>query len=213
MTALRGSCAWTAAPAAAALILLLSFAVGSFALETYSLSAVLERYDGTELRRYEPATFSSTVLSLDDEGSIEKAAIIGFHRLLKYNLGDNEDSRKVAMTAPVLYGLDIDWKASSRRDLRFRDRFSVSFFVPFRYQDKPPSPSNPDVFLVDVKEVDIFVRSFDGYATGARIHRVAASFLRDLYDEGHRVDCRTAYIAQYSPPFQVQWLLLRGEAK
>ncbi|GIL50502.1 hypothetical protein Vafri_6638, partial [Volvox africanus] len=51
-------------------------------------------------------------------------------------------------------------------------------------------------------EVDIFVRSFDGYATGARIHRVASSFLRDLYDEGHRVDCRTAYIAQYSPPFQ-----------
>jgi hypothetical protein len=38
------------------------------------------------------------------------------------------------MTAPVLYALDIDAKASSRRLLRFKDRFSVSFFVPFRFQ-------------------------------------------------------------------------------
>ncbi|GIL50503.1 hypothetical protein Vafri_6680, partial [Volvox africanus] len=104
---------------------------------------VLERYDSTELRRYDPATFSSTVLSLDDVGSIEKAAILGFHRLLKYNLGDNEDSQKVAMTAPVLYGLDVDRKRSSRRDISFLDRFSVSFFMPFKYQEEPPSPRNP----------------------------------------------------------------------
>ncbi|GFR40272.1 hypothetical protein Agub_g452, partial [Astrephomene gubernaculifera] len=163
---------------------------------------VLDRYEGSELRRYDPATFTSTVLSLDEEGSIERAAVKGFHRLLKYNLGDNEDSQKVSMTAPVLYGLDVDRTASKRHDLRFADRFSVSFFVPFRFQDKPPSPSDPDVFLVDAEEKDIFVRSFGGYATGARITHIASEFLRDLYDDGHRVDCRTIYIAQYSPPFQ-----------
>lgn len=53
------------------------------------------------------------------------------------------------------------------------------------------------------QETDIFVHAFDGYATGARISRIASSFLRNLYDDGHRVDCRTVYIAQYSPPFQV----------
>ncbi|KXZ49665.1 hypothetical protein GPECTOR_20g522 [Gonium pectorale] len=163
---------------------------------------VLDRYKDVELRRYDPATFTSTVLSLNDEGCIEKAAVKGFHRLLKYNLGDNEDGKKLAMTAPVLYSLDVDRRASSRRALRFKDRFSVSFFVPFRYQDEPPSPSDPEVFLVDVDEVDIFVRSFDGFATGNRIERVATTFLRDLHDDGLRFDCRTLYIAQYSPPFQ-----------
>lgn len=49
----------------------------------------------------------------------------------------------------------------------------------------------------------MFVRAFDGYATGDRMGRVAAAFLRDLYDDGHRFDCRTVYVGQYSPPFQV----------
>ncbi|PNW79241.1 hypothetical protein CHLRE_09g407350v5 [Chlamydomonas reinhardtii] len=167
---------------------------------------VLDRYEGgVELRRYDPASFVSTVLSLDEEGCIEKAAVAGFQRLIKYNFGDNEDEKKVPMTAPVLYALDVDRKASSRRALRWRDRFSVSFFLPFRYQGSsrsPPRPSNPDVFLVDVREVDVFIRAFDGFATASRIGRVASAFIRDLHDAGHKIDCRTVYVAQYSPPFQ-----------
>ncbi|KAG2487622.1 hypothetical protein HYH03_013761 [Edaphochlamys debaryana] len=163
---------------------------------------VLDRYPGgVELRRYDPASFTSTVLSLDDQ-CLERSAVIGFHRLLKYNLGDNEDSKKLPMTAPVLYGIDIDRKTSSRRELVFRERFSVSFFVPFRYQDSPPKPSSREVFLVDVDEVDVYSRAFDGYATEGRIRRVATDLLRDLHDDGRRVDCRTVYVAQYSPPFQ-----------
>lgn len=38
------------------------------------------------------------------------------------------------MTAPVLYALDVDCTASTKREVVFRDRFSVSFFVPFKYQ-------------------------------------------------------------------------------
>ncbi|PNH10847.1 Heme-binding protein 2 [Tetrabaena socialis] len=111
-------------------------------------------------------------------------------------------SYKIAMTAPVLWGLDVDRKASSRREVVFADRFSVSFFVPFRYQNEPPTPKSSDVELVDTKELDIFVRSFDGYATSRRVHREAREFLRDLDDARHRIDDRTVYVAQYSPPFQ-----------
>lgn len=183
---------------------------------------VLDRYEhSVELRRYEPATFTTTDLSIDRDGAgcLEKAAMVGFHRLLSYNFGDNEEQEKLRMTAPVLYRFDLDHKASSRHQVRFKDEFSESFFVPFKFQDKPPEPSNPDVHLVDTKRTDVFVRAFDGYATGDRMGRVAAAFLRDLYDDGHRFDCRTVYVGQYSPPFQPLfryneiWVLRRRKGK
>ncbi len=44
------------------------------------------------------ATFTTTDLSIDRDGAgcLEKAAVVGFHRLLSYNFGDNEDQEKVS---------------------------------------------------------------------------------------------------------------------
>jgi hypothetical protein len=55
------------------------------------------------------------------------------------------------MTAPVLYALDVDRKASSRRDIRFSDRFSVSFFVPFKFQVPIPGCSPPESHLHSIQ--------------------------------------------------------------
>lgn len=54
------------------------------------------------------------------------------------------------MTAPVLYRFDLDQKASSRHQVRFKDEFSESFFVPFKFQVGRPDPVRMTVPTVRV---------------------------------------------------------------
>ena len=54
----------------------------------------------------------------------------------------------MAMTVPVTMDM-------SQNDAK---KFSMSFFTPSSFQDSPPKPSNPDVFIENRKEIIVYVR-------------------------------------------------------
>ena len=59
---------------------------------------LVEDYGEFEVRKYEPALFSYTVMASD---SYKNVSGKGFRRLAGYIFGDNDKNQKIAMTTPV----------------------------------------------------------------------------------------------------------------
>lgn len=95
---------------------------------------VVGEHPGFELRRYPDHVVAETRVT----GSFEGAGNASFRRLVGYIGGRNTQSRKVAMTAPVVQEAE-DESAG---------RFVVGFVMPADFDlDAAPDPTDPDVRL------------------------------------------------------------------
>ncbi|KAJ9531223.1 hypothetical protein QJQ45_006678 [Haematococcus lacustris] len=158
---------------------------------------VLKDYgNGVQLRRYAPSTWAVTDVN---ETLYEKASAVGFQRLFKYILGNNNLEAKIDMTAPVVTEVNLD------ADDEFTDQYSVAFYLPWEYQavvdedgkkPKPsevPGPKDDRVVIEDEPRADVYVLPFGSYALGFRVKKLAIDFFDFLVVNGMKWVSRQHY--------------------
>jgi DNA gyrase inhibitor GyrI len=168
------------------------------------------REDGPyEIREYAPYAVALTTSG----GSRDDAAREGFLRLFDYISGENEGSREIAMTAPVLTeperadgeGEEIAMTAPVLTEETARG-WQVGFVLPEGMTaEAAPRPTNADVRIEDRPARRIAVRRFSGFNTPEKAERnreLLAGWLEEqgLAPEG---DWR---VAGYHPPWTIPWL-------
>eukprot|EP00878_Enallax_costatus_P025074 GHUV01026795.1.p2 GENE.GHUV01026795.1~~GHUV01026795.1.p2 ORF type:complete len:258 (-),score=42.49 GHUV01026795.1:1099-1758(-) len=157
-----------------------------------------------EYRSYQPGKWASTVVT---GVKYEKAVATGFWRLFKYISGNNEPQQKIEMTAPVVV------RVIPSQGPFCEGNFTISFFVPFAFQANPPKPSQEEVFIQDFPGMDVYVRSFGGWATGSKYIDAAADATKALEAAGYAVNTDHFFTAGYDSPFRLTnrhnevWLL------
>ena len=81
----------------------------------------------------------------------------------------------------------------------------MCFYIPENFQENPPVPNNPDVFIVKKEERVVFVKMFMGYRfdiTGSVWINEKDTFMQDMADLGlaDEVDGNHFYTATYDNP-------------
>ncbi|XP_038614195.1 heme-binding protein 2-like isoform X2 [Tachyglossus aculeatus] len=156
-------------------------------LESPKWSPVETVVPGCDLRMYEASTWVSTVIK---GGSQKEAMRQGFQKLFRYIQGKNEKEAKIEMTAPVTCLVQPG-----------NAEYKISFFLPFKHQNLPLEPIDPDVFLEQRKGAAIFVRSFGGFASMEKFSKEAQALAETLQREGQSFHPDFYYTASYNSPF------------
>jgi len=153
-----------------------------------------------ELRHYPAAWWSSTNVTADSADEYQPAMNTAFMRLFDYISGENEQNVEIAMTAPVLS------KLTPGQGPFCSNAITVSFFMPFDFQDNPPKPSSPDCFLTYMPAMDVYVSSFSTPPPGPDGDTVisqAYSAVNGLAAQGVTVSDTPFFVAAYDPPFRL----------
>jgi hypothetical protein len=156
---------------------------------------VLQVYPGFELRRYP----EHLVAEVDVTGPFGVAGNLAFPRLARYIGGHNRDSRKVAMTAPVLQEQD------PRSGV-----FVVGFVMPSDVAPEDlPEPEDPSVRTRLVPAHTAAALRFSGRWSRSAYEAQSERLRQMLADEGLAVVGRPRY-ARFDPPW-TPWFLRRNE--
>ena len=117
-----------------------------------------------------------------------------FRRLFDYISGDNEKKAKIAMTAPVL--MDQSGQTSQ----------AMSFVLPENLSlISAPSPKNPSVKLMELKNYTVAVVSFSGFLNQKTISIHKALLENWIVARGMEIK-GMAKAAGYNPPFTLPFL-------
>ena len=158
--------------------------------------AVLREYPDFELRRYPDHVVAETRVT----GTFEGAGNTSFRRLVRYIGGRNTQSRKVAMTAPVVQETE-DEEAG---------RFVVGFVMPAGFElDGAPEPTDDDVRLRAVPAQTAAALTFSGRWTRGRYDEHARRLLAALAEAGLEVVGPPRF-ARFDPPW-TPWFMRRNE--
>nr|XP_054769739.1 heme-binding protein 2-like [Lytechinus pictus]XP_054769740.1 heme-binding protein 2-like [Lytechinus pictus] len=162
-----------------------------------------------EKRVYEPAKWvSTTVMGLTHD----EATSTGFMRLFDYIDGENDEKKKVEMTAPVAV------RVIPGQGPACETNFTIYFFVPFEYQEAanpPPNPSNPNISIVDFPELTVYVGKFGGRAEDDDWIENETKLGNILIELGITFEESVYYTAGYDSPFRLWyrhnevWLLAK----
>lgn len=143
---------------------------------------VLKKYDqNTELRQYPVHYLAQTKSQLDNKYSN------GFSKVFNYISGNNEDSKKISMTTPVISQVEDN-------------TLSTSFVVPSEYKGNPPVPSSGDVQIKVFDEGHYIAIRFKGGWNDKTFKKYNDLLLNKIKYEGLRL-LSDAYILRYQPPF------------
>ena len=149
-----------------------------------------------ELRRYPEHVVAETSVS----GSFEGAGNASFRKLVGYIGGRNTQSRKVAMTAPVVQ--EAEDEAAGR--------FVVGFVMPAGFDlAGAPDPTDRDVRLRVVPAQTAAARRFSGRWTRRRYDEQAQRLLTAVERAGLEIDGPLRF-ARFDPPW-TPWPLRRNE--
>lgn len=151
---------------------------------------VLQNETTFELREYVATQWVSTSLKGVQFQDAERKM---FFRLFDYISGKNNESKKIAMTAPVLTRIIPGQGPACEND------FIMSFFVSPN-GGQPPAPSDPTVELTARPSARVYVRSFGGFATEDVVVKEAEQLAQDLGSVPYEM---TYYFtAGYDSPFK-----------
>ncbi|WP_299926686.1 heme-binding protein [uncultured Nocardioides sp.] len=157
---------------------------------------VVREHPGFELRRYPEHVVAETRVTATFEG----AGNTSFRRLVGYIGGRNTQSRKVAMTAPVVQEAEGETAG----------RFVVGFVMPADFDlAGAPDPTDPDVRLRAVPAHTAAALRFSGRWTRDRYDEHARRLLVALDAAGLEVVGRPRF-ARFDPPW-TPWFLRRNE--
>ncbi|MCY4728316.1 heme-binding protein [Nocardioides sp. STR2] len=157
---------------------------------------VVRDYPDFQLRRYPDHVVAETQVTASFEG----AGNTSFRRLVGYIGGRNTESRKVAMTAPVVQESEGDTAG----------RFIVGFVMPAGLDlDSAPDPTDPDVRLREVPAQTAAALRFSGRWTRERYDAHARRLLAALEEAGFEVVGPPRF-ARFDPPW-TPWFLRRNE--
>ncbi|XP_072015637.1 heme-binding protein 2-like [Amphiura filiformis] len=154
---------------------------------------VLKQTDEYDIRAYEQSAWVSTeILGMD----FDKAGEEAFGRLFAYISGANEAKEKVPMTAPVIT------RVIPGAGPACESNFTISFFVPFKFQSNTPKPTADNVFLSSIEKHEAYVRSFPGYANQDKYLKEAEALGQALLNTTTPYRQDFFYTAGYDAPFK-----------
>ena len=147
---------------------------------------VLKTYDNFEIRKYEPAIFSSVkMLSKTYEESSGK----GFRVLAGYIFGGNTSNEAIAMTSPVTMELG--------------ETMTMKFMVPKGYDmNSLPEPNDKNITFEQQPEKIIAAIRFDGWASDDKIAKHIELLRNALAKAGIKHTNTFSYLG-YNPPYEV----------
>lgn len=153
-----------------------------------------EKHDDYEVRQYKGEKWVSCVV--EGEGGYDKAYRSGYTKLYSYMSGANENKQNIEMTAPVRVLMHQEHTG-------FEDKFTVSFFLPKRFQKDPPTPNDRNVHVEESKDMTAYVIGYGGYSTEKTVGEKAAVLFKLLTDKGVNVEQNSFYAATYDNPLRV----------
>lgn len=150
------------------------------------LYKVIKKFDKFEIRKYDPALFSS--VKLNKKGYKESASE-GFGILAGYIFGDNATNEKIAMTSPVVMELG--------------DTSKMLFMVPKSYTLKNlPTPKNGNIVFEKQEEKIMAAIRFDGWANDEKIEKYKSILMHELNKEKLNYINKFTFLG-YNPPYEV----------
>lgn len=152
---------------------------------------VFKTIEQIEIRRY-PKLILATVEGLDDSDS--------FQILFDYISGNNQPTRKIAMTAPVMSGRRSEKKIAMTAPVLSTDS-AFSFVLPTEFTPETvPVPLDPRLRLEEVPERVLAVIRFHGVARGGLVEREQTELLSVLKRNGIK-PIGEPFLMRYNPPF------------
>jgi len=147
---------------------------------------VLKSYDNFEVRRYEPAIFSSVKMR---SKTYEESSGKGFRVLAGYIFGGNKTNESIAMTSPVTMELG--------------ETMTMKFMVPKGYDmNSLPEPNDKSITFEKQPEKIIAAIRFDGWASNEKIAK-HIEILRDALAKAEIKHTNTFSYLGYNPPYEV----------
>ena len=147
---------------------------------------VIKSYDKFEIRRYEPALFSSVIL--EKKGYKENSGE-GFRILAGYIFGGNESNEKIEMTSPVAMELG--------------DTSKMMFMVPESYQlENLPTPNNSKIVFEKKEEKIMAAIQFSGWADDEKIEKNKLILINELEKEKLLTNGKFTFLG-YNAPFEL----------
>lgn len=155
---------------ALAVILLLALLLSRSSADTIPY-AVTGKTGEIEFRHYSDLVLATTDTAGDDAG---------FNLLFAYISGSNKPREKIPMTAPVITSQKIPMTAPV-----VSDAGSMSFVMPAGIKrEETPDPLDSRVRIVTIKERDIAVIRFSGYAPKEDVDAATSRLQDGLKNEG-----------------------------
>lgn len=147
---------------------------------------VLKSYSNVEIRKYEPAIFSSVMLG---KNSYREISGKGFGILAGYIFGGNEKKENISMTSPVTMELG--------------DSTKMKFMVPKGYtMNSLPEPNDKRIIFEQQNEKIIAAIQFDGWADNDKIEYYTEQLKSSLAKENISHTNKFSYLG-YNPPYEV----------
>ena len=98
-----------------------------------------------------------------------------FQQLFSYIDGANSLGAKINMTVPVLQKIKDDGTSL---------KLKMSFYIPRKFQTKPPSPTNPNV-IVESNKFCAYVHSFGGFTIlYSQVEKHVEMLMKALKEDG-----------------------------
>ncbi|XP_052101292.1 heme-binding protein 2-like [Mytilus californianus] len=116
---------------------------------------VLQNTTDYQLRHYIPSKWVATNMTVKTYGRSSNGQL--FQKLFQYISGNNVPGEKVEMTAPVVTTVIPESDGQTM--------YIMHFMIPYAKQTNTPVPNDSDVYLVDVPAMDVYVKSFGGFAS------------------------------------------------
>lgn len=157
---------------------------------------IIDSNDDFETRRYRSGVWASTVV---ETYLYAVASPMGFRRLFDYIDEGNALGVKIPMTSPVRIQVEPSCGVFCKQN------FTVSFYMPKKWQDNPPAPLDKRIFIEETEEMQVYVKSFGGYRVDdMSVANMAKSLAADLDAHGKSYDADSFYMAGYDPPFRLK---------
>ena len=147
---------------------------------------VIKTYDNFEIRKYEPAIFSSVNMR---SKTYEESSGKGFRVLAGYIFGGNTSNESIAMTSPVTMELG--------------ETITMKFMVPKGYDmNSLPEPNDKSITFEKQPEKIIAAIRFDGWASNEKISK-HIELLRDALAKAEINHTNKFSYLGYNPPYEV----------
>ncbi|TRY90276.1 hypothetical protein DNTS_005128 [Danionella cerebrum] len=161
-----------------------------------------------EVRHYDAAKWVTTeVESMFRDVAVTRA----FRKLFKYITGENEAGAKIEMTAPVIT------KVKEGSNMWDTSVYVLSFLLPSDFQAQPPKPTDPSVYLTELPDMNVYVKSFGGWMISMVATRQTQSLKTALDKAQATYETDYHYEVGYNSPMKILnrhnevWYIVKGQ--
>merc|ERR1711963_1185 len=155
---------------------------------------VVDTNNDYELRRYNVTKWAAITKEGADRDSVNSGM---FRTLFNYIDGHNAANTKIPMTAPVLM------RVVHGQGPNCGTNFTMHFMLPHAMWSSPITPSDNHVSLVTLPAMDVYVKSFPGWARDDDYMQAALALSQKLSAEGVAFQHDQWFTAGYDGPYQL----------